>query len=112
MATLTRPSDSKPANHGSPSLIESTDNDLASTVPAPFPNLAQTEAPVDSTPQQELNIDIGDARNANERIMEVKTRPGWQPEAEIEKANVESASTPSSFRSILELSHVQSTLTA
>jgi hypothetical protein len=90
MATLTRPSDSKITNDGSPSLIESTDDDLATTVPAPFPQLQRTEVPVDSTPAPELTIHRGDSQNTTQRIQEVTTRPSSHPENEIETTKIES----------------------
>jgi hypothetical protein len=93
MATLTRPSDSKITNDESPSLIESTDDDLATTVPAPFPQLQRTEVPVGSTPAPELTLHRGDSQNTTQRIQEITTRPGLHPENEIETTKVESVSS-------------------
>jgi len=92
MATLTRPEDSKITNDESPSLIESTDDDLATTVPAPFPQLLRTEVPVESTLPPEQTILRGDSQNTDQRVPEVKTPPGLRPETEIETAKVESVS--------------------
>ena len=111
MATLTRPSDPKIAKQESSTLIESTNADLASTIPAPFPHLEQMKAPAESITQAERTTHIVDVEDSSPRLMEVKTRPGWQREIEIEKGKVESASPLSSF-SILGHSCIRSTLTA
>jgi hypothetical protein len=111
MATLTRLPDSKITNNESSGLIESTDADLATTVPAPFPQLQRRVAPLESTSAPEHTAYREESQSTDQRIMEAKTRPGLHPKVEIEKAKVESVSSLSLMRH-LQLSRVWNELMA
>ncbi|KIM20983.1 hypothetical protein M408DRAFT_12817 [Serendipita vermifera MAFF 305830] len=91
MATLTRPSEANIANNQSPGLVESSDPDLASTVPAPFPKLQPTQVSRESTPiKQETHNNDGESTKQPEADSQARLEP--HPEIEIERVKVESVS--------------------
>ena len=92
MATLTRPSESKTANNIISGLNESTNDELASTVPAPFPQLQRAEVPLQSTAPPHQGLNQRESESTNQRSTEPQTHPESHPEIEIEEVKVDSVS--------------------
>lgn len=89
MATLTRPSESKISNNQSSSLNESVNHDLALSVPAPFPQLQPTEAPLESIPTPKQDVYREEVQATKQYLTESQARPESHPEIEIEQVKVE-----------------------